>query len=249
MATATAVSNPPAAGGGSAFDGSGSAGKLTLWTDADTFSYSADLGYDDTTNDLTLSVSESGGTAGFSILNTSDTASSAASLTVGVAGTSAGSPEINLNITGGTSWKLYNKNTASDRLTFAAGGTDKFIFDSATSTIFGDNSVAGSYLTFSTATGTKLGYSTGSYVLVLNNALHLNAGADGDWLFVNATNNGNVGLFNVSSFGGGRGVIGMKFNTAPTSNPGANEGFVYIGATGSYTFRGNGGTITAMAPA
>lgn len=77
---------------------------------------SADLTYDDSTNDLLLSASESGGTVGLTLANSSNTASSAAALTAQVAGSSAGNPSMGLSISGVKTydWRIDNGN--SDRL-------------------------------------------------------------------------------------------------------------------------------------
>lgn len=77
---------------------------------------SADLTYDDTTNDLALSVSESGGTVGGLVANTSNTASSAAQFKVQVAGGTAANPSIMLSISGVKTydWRIDNAN--NDRL-------------------------------------------------------------------------------------------------------------------------------------
>ncbi len=75
---------------------------------------SADLTYNDTTNDLSLSVAESGGTVGFSLVNSSNTASSAAGLVVQVAGGTAADPIFQSVVSGVTTWSWGADNSASD---------------------------------------------------------------------------------------------------------------------------------------
>lgn len=77
---------------------------------------SSDFTYDDSTNDLSISASESGGTVGMTLANSSNTASSATQLTVQVAGGTAANPSIKLSISGVKTydWRIDNAN--SDRL-------------------------------------------------------------------------------------------------------------------------------------
>lgn len=95
---------------------------------------SADLTYDDTTNDLALSVAESGGTVGGLVANTSNTASSAAQFKVQVAGATAANPSIMLSISGVKTydWRIDNAN--SDRLDLYFDSTRIVSFKSDVST-------------------------------------------------------------------------------------------------------------------
>jgi hypothetical protein len=84
----------------------------------------ADLTYDKTTHDLTLSVAESGGQVGFALANTSNTATSSARIYVEVAGATADDPFIQLGIgtAGATaSYVLAIDNSQSDSLALMPG--------------------------------------------------------------------------------------------------------------------------------
>lgn len=76
---------------------------------------SADLTYDDTTNDLVLSTSESGGTVGIAVANTSNTATSAAQIKATVAGASGGNATYQGIVSGVTTWTWGVDNANSDR--------------------------------------------------------------------------------------------------------------------------------------
>lgn len=86
--------------------GSGTANGLT---DA------ADLTYNSTTHDLALSVAESGGTVGFLVANTSNTASSLAAIVAQVAGATANNPVYQAIVSGVTTWTWGIDNASSDR--------------------------------------------------------------------------------------------------------------------------------------
>lgn len=77
-------------------------------------SSSADFTYDDTTNDLSITASESGGTVGLTLANSSNTASSIAAITAQVAGTSAGDPVFRWIVNGTTTWSGGADNSDSD---------------------------------------------------------------------------------------------------------------------------------------
>lgn len=76
---------------------------------------SADLLYDDTTNDVTVSASESGGTVGITLANTSNTASSAVQMLCQVAGATAANPVYQSAVSGVTTWTWGLDNANSDR--------------------------------------------------------------------------------------------------------------------------------------
>lgn len=83
---------------------------------------SADLKYDDTTNDLTVSASESGGTVGITLSNTSDTANSAAREIISTAGTSADDPALQFTVAGAQSYTLgVDNSVAGDPLVLSVG--------------------------------------------------------------------------------------------------------------------------------
>lgn len=75
---------------------------------------SADLIFDNSTNDLSLSVSESGGNVGFTLANASNTASSTAQALIQVAGSSGGDPSLRLGVSGVTTWDMKCANGTSD---------------------------------------------------------------------------------------------------------------------------------------
>lgn len=114
--------------GGGTIDGSGAATRLAIWSDSDTLTSSADLVYDDTTNTLTLAASESGGSVDFLVSNSSNTASSAASIESRVAGSSASNPRVRANISGLKTFDLMVDNAASDTPELQVDGTVRAAF-------------------------------------------------------------------------------------------------------------------------
>lgn len=81
----------------------------------------ADLTFDETTNDLTVVDSESGGTVGAKVSNTSNTASSHAEMRLTVGGTSGGAPSVFFEVTGGTSTRILVDNADGDMVKFVSG--------------------------------------------------------------------------------------------------------------------------------
>lgn len=82
----------------------------------------ADLTYDKTTHDLTLSVAESGGTVGATLTNSSNTASSDARYLINSGGTSAGDAVLQWGITGGQQYTIGVDNSVSgDPLVLSVG--------------------------------------------------------------------------------------------------------------------------------
>lgn len=79
-------------------------------------SFGADVAYNDTTNDFTVTASEAGGDVVVGPENTSAAASSGAVLRAKVASGSTGSPKLTLDIDGGTAWHIINRNDLTDSL-------------------------------------------------------------------------------------------------------------------------------------
>lgn len=83
---------------------------------------SADAQFDDSTNDLNISASESGGTVGILLANTSNTASSAAREVIQVAGGTAADPALQFTVSGVQSYSLGIDNSVSgDPLVLSVG--------------------------------------------------------------------------------------------------------------------------------
>lgn len=113
-----------AAGGGSSGGGfvPGGAKRIPFANAAgDALIDSPDLTYDDATNDLTLSVSESGGTVGLTVANSSNTANSAAEIIAQVAGASAADAVFRTKVAGVTTWSWGTANGDSDKWKLAPG--------------------------------------------------------------------------------------------------------------------------------
>lgn len=65
---------------------------------------------------------------------------------------------------------------------------------------------------------------------------------------INLSSGGNIGLFNMTSYGSGVGVIGiLDRTTAPTTNP-SGGGILYC-ESGALKYRGSSGTVTTIASA
>ncbi len=95
---------------------------------------STELTYNTSTHDFAVVASESGGTVGALVSNTSNTASSAAAIEARVAGTSSGEPRLSVGITGGKTWNLVATTGTSGQLEVRDGSTVREAFGSTITT-------------------------------------------------------------------------------------------------------------------
>lgn len=126
----------------------------------------ADLTYDKTTHDLSLSVAESGGTVGTTLTNTSNTASSDARDLINSGGTSAGDAVSQIGVSGGQQYSYGVDNSVSgDPFVFsvgtALGTTDVYSINASGEMNIGTGiPVSGEKLRVRTAGDTDVGFET-----------------------------------------------------------------------------------------
>lgn len=93
-------------------------------------------------NALLIQTSDGGGTLGAFIDNQSNTASSSASLTMRVAGTSAGDPSVTFNIIGGNVWSVGGNNSDSGKFKISKSanlGTNDYLTINSTGSVILNN--------------------------------------------------------------------------------------------------------------